>query len=369
MKILITGGGHFSPAMAVIESLPKGISVLMVGRKYSFEGDNALSIEYIVCQERGIPFIALSTGRLQRKFTKYTISSLLKIPFGFFKAQKIMRDFKPDVVLSFGGYISLPVVLAAYAFRTPIVVHEQTLEAGMANKIASYFTKKVCISWESSRKFFPKKKVVLTGNPIRRFKIKDLRLKIKDDEKLPIIYVTGGSSGSHAINLLVEGCIEGLLENFIVFHQTGDAKEFNDFERLNTFKKTLKSSLQKRYILEKFVPMQNVGEVINRADLIISRSGINTITELLFFGKPAILIPITFSQRNEQLKNATFLQEHGLAKVLEQETTTSETLYQEILEMLKQKNEYMKSAKEAKKLVIPDARERILAVLQQVVKK
>ena len=116
----------------------------------------------------GIPFYAINTARLQRKFTKHTVPSLIKFPLGFIQSLKILRKIKPEVVLGFGGYISLPVVLAAAFLKIPIVIHEQTLEAGFANKIEAKFARKICISWQSSEKYFPKEKTVLTGNPLRQ---------------------------------------------------------------------------------------------------------------------------------------------------------------------------------------------------------
>ncbi|MEK7451076.1 MAG: glycosyltransferase, partial [Patescibacteria group bacterium] len=164
MRVIIIGG-HLSPALSIIEKLPKTDKVLFIGRKYVFEGDQALSLEYKTIQSLKIPFVNLITGRLQRKFTKHTIPSLLKLPYGFMRSILALIKFQPDVVLSFGGYLSFPVVLSAFLLRIPIVIHEQTLEAGLANKILSVFAKKICISWETSRKFFPKGKIVLTGNP------------------------------------------------------------------------------------------------------------------------------------------------------------------------------------------------------------
>src|SRR3990167_6775375 len=171
MKIVIIGG-HLTPALSVIEALPKDAQILYIGRKYSLEGDKALSLEYQAITKKGIPFSAIKTGRLQRRITRYTLPSLVKIPYGFGQSLTILRRFKPNVVVGFGGYVSLPVILAAKTLKIPIVIHEQTLEAGFTNKIVAGFADKICISFESSHKYFPKEKTVLTGNPIRRTLIK-----------------------------------------------------------------------------------------------------------------------------------------------------------------------------------------------------
>ncbi len=372
-KIVITagGGGHFTPALAVLELLGKGTEVAVIGRKYSLEGDKALSLEYQTVRDLNIPFVSLTTGRLQRKFTRYTIPSLLKFPLGLMQAYSFLRSFQPDVVLSFGGYICVPVVIAAYFLRIPIVVHEQTLEAGVANRIASFFAEKVCISWESSRKFFRKSKVVLTGNPIREFPISNPsageQFPIKDrDKDLPMIYITGGSLGSHAINVLVEGCIEKLLGKYVVLHQTGDASEFHDFDRLTKVRDTLSGEMQKRYILKKFINASEVGSILRLADLVVARSGITTVTELLFFKKPSLLIPLPFSQRNEQLKNALFLRDCGLAEVVEQEALAADKLYTHITHMFAKIETYKRNSKKIDALFQKNAAAELIRVLDMV---
>ncbi len=367
MKIVVTagGGGHFAPALSVITSLPKQDAVMLVGTEHGLEGDKAVTLEYQTAHDLAIPFVTLTTGRLQRKLTRYTVSSLLKIPYGVYKAIQILKKFHPDVVLSFGGYVSLPIVLAAFLLRIPIVIHEQTLEAGMANKIASVFATKICISWESSKRFFPTTKTVLTGNPIRKYRISNIEYRISN-KKLPIIYITGGSLGSHAINLLVEGCIEKLLRECVVFHQTGDAREYGDFDRLETLRESFPKELKERYTLTKFVNPFNVGEILEKADVVVGRSGINMVSELIFYGKPSLLIPLPFSQKNEQGKNALFLESLGLGKVLPQKALTDKLLYAAIMSMIKEKETYRKNALNAQKIVPTDAAEKILAVVQSV---
>lgn len=342
MKIVIVGG-HLSPALAVIDALPKDTKVLFIGRKYTFEGDRAFSLEYKTILSLKISFAPITTGRLQRKFTKYTIISLFKFPYGFIQSFFLLLNFNPDVVLGFGGYVSLPVMLAAFFLRMPIVIHEQTLEAGLSNRIIAFFAKKVCISWESSRKFFPQEKTVLTGNPIRQFRIKNLELRIKgENQNLPIIYITGGSSGSHFINVLVEDCIKKLLEKFTIIHQTGDAQEYRDFGHLKILAGTLSPQFRSRYILKKFIDPKDVGLVLQNADLVVSRSGISTITELLFFEKPSLLIPLAFSQNSEQIKNALFFKRQGLGEFVTEDPLDSNKFLQLILEMFNNISKYKK---------------------------
>lgn len=372
MKILITagGGGHFAPALAVIHALPKTWDVLLIGRKYAFEADQTISLEYKTAQSLGIPFRWLTTARLQRKFTRYTLSSFLKIPIGFYDAMKMVREYKPDLVLSFGGYVSVPVVLAAALLRIPVVVHEQTLQAGLSNKIAARFARFICISWEQSNAYFPKGKTILTGNPLKV----DMMSK-KDffahhsisstDAALPLLYITGGSLGSHPINMLLDGCLEKLLQKFVIVHQTGDAKEYGDFDQLSQKRDSLPIQLQKRYILIKFIDPYELGSILQKATLVVARSGINTVSELLYFGKPTLFIPLPISAGNEQLENALFFKKQGLGEVFAQDSLTSEKLYEHIVSMIAHKDRYEKNAHRARELLHTDAVNNIIHVCEK----
>lgn len=346
MKIALTagGGGHFAPALAILQKLQSKETVF-IGRKYAIEGDSALSFEYITCKELGIPFIPLSSGRIQRSFTRHTVPSLLKIPKGQIDAFTILKSEKPDIILSFGGYLTAPIVFASWVLKIPVIIHEQTLEAGLSNRFAAQFAQKICVSWESSFKYFPPKKTILTGNPIRQEIKKPAHssfpgsLYDKKDEKLPFIYITGGSQGSHFINNLIASNLEYLLEKYRILHQTGDAKEFKDFDNLEAVKQLLQPHLAKRYHLTKFLMPEEVGNVMRSADIVISRSGINTVTELIYLQKKAVLIPLPVSQKQEQLKNAQFMESFGLANVLDQVTVTSDELRDTIDSLLEKKSQ------------------------------
>jgi UDP-N-acetylglucosamine--N-acetylmuramyl-(pentapeptide) pyrophosphoryl-undecaprenol N-acetylglucosamine transferase len=367
MRVLIAvgGGGHFSPALAVLDEMPKEWGILLVGRQHAFEADKTLSLEFQTAQRLHLPFVAIKTGRLQRKVSPQSITSLLKMPLGFAQASRIVHRFKPDVVLSFGGYIAVPVVLAAKLQRIPIVIHEQTLHAGLANQISAKFADTICLSWETSQKYFPKEKSVITGNPLRKefltYAASNMQQKQSDDEKL--LYITGGSAGAHGINVLIEGCLEKLLEHYTVIHQTGDAQQFCDYERLEKRRTKLPEKLQKKYILNKFISTEQVVQIVSQADLVIARSGINTVTELLYLGKPSLFIPLPYGQRNEQLSNAQFVERLGMAKIIEQANTSSNDLLQTIHTMIKNSATYLNNAAKARSLVHSYAAQRILSIL------
>lgn len=342
MKIILIGG-HLAPALSVLEALPKDAKILFVGRKYTLEGDSALSLEYKTITSLNIPFVGLNTGRLQRKITRFTFFSLLKLPLGIIKSFLILIGFRPDIVVGFGGYVSIPVILCAYILRIPVVMHEQTMKAGLANKLLSRFAEKVCISWQTSVKYFPKNKIAVTGNPIRKFTISSspaIEHLSLFNNKLPVIYVTGGSSGSHVVNIMIEGIIKELLLKYNVIHQAGDARQYRDFDRLKQLRDSWPEKLRDNYILEKFIDPSQVGDLLKLSSLVVSRSGMNIVSELIHFNKPAILIPFPFSQNNEQMENAKFLEKIGLGVVLKQSEISQEKLLQTITLMFDNINKY-----------------------------
>ncbi len=188
-----------------------------------------------------------------------------------------------------------------------------------------------------------------------------------DKGKQPLVCIVGGSSGSHAINEFVEGCLEKLVNKYQVIHQTGDAQEFKDYDRLMKLKESLPKEKQQRYILRKFIKPEEIGNVFHQADLIVSRCGMNTITSLLVLQKPSLLIPLPFAQRNEQYKNALLLKDAGLGIVLDQKTLTSEELFENIVKMIENKKNY--HVKSSVPVLNPqEAAEKIIEMVKSVTK-
>lgn len=359
MKIVITGG-HLTPALSLVEELGSKAEILYVGRKYALEGDRAISLEYETITQRGVNFAILKTGRVQRSLTRQTLPSLAKIPVGLAQAGLILRRFKPDVVVGFGGYVSVPVILAAKILKIPVVIHEQTLEVGFANRLVSRFASKICISFETSRKYFPKDKVVFTGNPIRKT-ILYPRKKILLESNDPIIYITGGSLGSHAINLLVEKCLSEMLDKYSVIHQTGSSFQFKDFEKMVILKEGLNINKRNKYLVTKHFLTEEIGEILKISKLVVARAGINTVSELIALQKPSYLIPLPVSQKNEQLKNAHFLKDLGLGEIGEQKSLTPERFLIEINDMMQNIDNYR--LKSSKPHFPKDSAEKIVQVL------
>lgn len=362
MKILVTGA-HFTPAAATIEELKKMgvLELVYVGRRTTLEGDSTQSIESKVLPSLGVKFIPIIAGRLQRSLTVFTLFSFLKIPIGFLQAFFIVLSEKPDVILSFGGYVAVPIVIVGWLFSIPIIIHEQALVPGLANRISSVFADKIAVSFEGSP--FKDEKIILTGLPIRRdiirisrgVNLSHPRGGLDRHRRLPIILIMGGNQGSHVINLAVEQCLNRLLKLAEVYHQTGDSKH-RDFERLERLGKSRGLGiLGERYTVKKWIG-EEYGEVLQEADLVVSRAGINTLIELALLGKPALLIPIPNVEQN---KNAGYFKGLGLVKVLPQSKLSAETLLENIITMLKSLGHLKIKAKEAKKVIVPDAANRL----------
>lgn len=357
MKTLITGG-HLTPALAVIDELKKrgGIEIIFVGRKFALDSEQTLSFEYQSIQKIGIKFIELKAGRLTRILSWQSILNFIKFPLGFFSAWKIIKREKPDFVLSFGGYIALPIAFVSWLMGVPVFTHEQTMVPGLTNRIISFLAKKIFISFPSSKKYFPVNKVVLSGNPLRRsiFKIEKKPWLIKKNK--PVIYITGGSLGSHSLNVLIESIIKDLVKDYLVIHQAGETKEFQDYERLLRIK-------DKNYYLAKHFFDDEIGYIYSIADLVISRAGANTVSELIALRKPAILVPLPWSAAGEQKSHALWLKEKGVAEVFFQDDLIDDPsgrLYKLIVKTINNLSHYQKNFDQLKDFFKPNAAENIV---------
>lgn len=323
IKVLITAGHAATTAQTLfeeIEAKKPNWQVIWVGTRKAIEGKDVVTLEHKIFSNLDVKSYSIRSGRLQRKLSLWTIPSLLKFPVGLLQSLAIIIKEKPDVIVSFGGHVSFPVTLSGFLFRIPVVVHEQTSGAGLANRIESSYATKVCISRETSRAFFPKEKTVLVGNLIRKA-VREIKPKEKIS-KVPLIYFTGGSRGSQVMNQTLDKCLEKLLGKYKLVHQTGDV----DFEYFKKRKSSLKSSLTKDYMVKNSLDSQEIAEIFSNADIVIGRAGANTVSEIIVARKPSILIPIPWVQNNEQEKNARLAQEVGLALIIEESNLDAETL-------------------------------------------
>lgn len=378
--LIIVTGGHATPAIAVISELKKRgyTNFLWVGHKFNQQGNKEVSPEFKLVNELGIKFINLITGKITRKWSLGnfipSLISIFLIFIGLLQSIFILIKNRPRIILSFGGYLAVPIVIIGWTLRIKIVTHEQTIVTGLANKVISKFADKVCISWESSKQFFPENKTVLTGNPIRIevFKIEDSEI-IKDlDPNKPTIYITGGNQGAHEINRRIFDFLPNLLQECNIIHQTGNSTVTNDYQKAIDTKLTL-GPLALRYKPVDYVSSKEIGAVFNAADVVFARSGANTVSELLALGKVCILMPIPWASQDEQTKNAKILEETGLGfTVTQKDSLSAKQVYQTILLSLNQvktgKGYNGKSIEECKEIakskVILDAPQKVADVVE-----
>lgn len=354
-KIFITGG-HFTPALAVIDELKRrgGWEIFYVGRKMAMEGEKALALEYQELIGRtDVHYLVITAGRLQSKFmvrVGQSIRALVKTPVGFIQASYWLLRYRPNVILSFGGYLAVPVVLAGWLLDIPVVTHEQTLVPGRANQLISYLAKKVLVAWPDGGNH------IFTGNPIRE---EFRRVKVEKSPKLSNIFITGGSQGSHWINLAVGEVIGELVEKYRIVHQTGETLEFKDYEKLSQF-------ASDKYIVSRFFTPAEQTRQLAKADLVICRAGANTIFELSALEKVALLVPLAGTGRNEQVKNAERLASFGGAVIVRDTDLTGEKLLELINLIARDWKVYQKGAGQARKLVVWDAAKRIVNEVEEV---
>lgn len=345
-KIIVTGG-HLTPALATIEELRKkeGIEVVFIGRSHATEGDKAPSAESLVIPTLGIKFYGIKPGRLQRRFTRYTLRSLAKAPLGLLQSLGILSRERPQAILSFGSYVALPTVLAGWILGIPIITHEQTLKSGLSNKIIAAFAKKIAVSWEESLQQFPKNKAVMVGNPIRSDLLKIDRRRVSR----PTIYITGGNQGAHILNEMVLEILKELLSRYQVIHQTGGSEVNKDFETLVAFSSQLPLRLKNRYKVAKWFDTGETVDIFSRVSLLVGRSGANTVFETMALGIPAVFVPLAIAAGDEQTKNAKLMESLGAAIIVPEERLTPKRLLAAINLISDNYKQYTEAAKKARR--------------------
>lgn len=316
------------------QGLPWEIS--WIGSKQAVEGKKVATLESKMFPGEEIKFYSLFSGRLQRRFTRWTIPSLLKIPLGFVQAFYLILKIKPRVVVSFGGFAAFPVVVISFFLGIPIIIHEQTAAVGRSNRYSAIFAKLVLLSREESKIYLPKKKTLVIGNPIRAeyFQIESK----KSLSNPPNILIVGGSRGSMQVNRLLRPILSKLLERYRIVHQVGPL----EYEEYLNFKNDLSESKRLRYEVLDFVKPSEMVKLFEKADLIVSRAGANSVSEIIAARRRAVLIPIPWAYLDEQKKNAELAQKLGLAEVVEQNETTPEKLLQIIDKGLEQSDHPLK---------------------------
>ncbi len=326
IRIVLTGGHAATPGIATVEELRKRdfgkkLEIYWIGSKKSVEGTKFSTLEYKIYPEIGVKFYPITAGKIQTKFTRHTVPSLLKIPVGFVQAFIALLKIRPKVVISFGGYASFPVVFWAWVFRIPVILHEQTVAAGRASMASSFFAARIAVSREESLKFFPKNRVTVTGNPVMQEIVK---VKAKNTPgNPPTILIIGGSRGSQFINEEVSYIADKLTQKYKLIHVTGEANYLN-----------YKNFESAWYEVISTVDPREVYKYYEKADIVISRAGANSVSEIIIVKRPAILIPLPRTFMDEQVKNAKYAEDFGVAKVMTEREVNSESLQSAIADSL-----------------------------------
>lgn len=350
-KIVMTGGGtagHVTPNIALFDSLQKdGYEIHYIG---SYEG-----IEKGLIEDKKIPYYGISSGKFRRYRSWKNLTDPFRVLHGFFQARRLLGRIRPNVVFSKGGFVSVPVVMAAKTRHIPVIIHESDLTPGLANKLAMPSATKVCCNFPETLPYLPKEKAVLTGSPIRQELLHGNKQAAKDfcgfTGDLPILMVMGGSIGSVYINNAIRGCIDTLLTKYQIIHLCGKG---NIDESL----KDKKGYAQFEYISE------NLPDLFAAADLVVARAGANSICELLALHKPNILIPLSRNaSRGDQILNANSFANQGFSAVLEEEEVTSEKLMATINDVMAHRSKYIDAMKNSGQM---NAIETIMGLIEEV---
>lgn len=350
-KIVMTGGGtagHVTPNIALFDSLQKdGYEIHYIG---SYEG-----IEKGLIEDKKIPYYGISSGKFRRYRSWKNLTDPFRVLHGFFQARRLLGRIRPNVVFSKGGFVSVPVVMAAKTRHIPVIIHESDLTPGLANKLAMPSVTKVCCNFPETLPYLPKEKAVLTGSPIRQELLHGNKQAAKDfcgfTGDLPILMVMGGSIGSVYINNAIRGCIDTLLTKYQIIHLCGKG---NIDESL----KDKKGYAQFEYISE------NLPDLFAAADLVVARAGANSICELLALHKPNILIPLSRNaSRGDQILNANSFAKQGFSAVLEEEEVTSEKLMATIDDVMAHRSKYIDAMKNSGQM---NAIETIMGLIEEV---
>ncbi|WP_099467353.1 undecaprenyldiphospho-muramoylpentapeptide beta-N-acetylglucosaminyltransferase [Konateibacter massiliensis] len=335
-RIILTGGGtagHVTPNIALLPTLKEAnYDIHYIG---SYDG-----IEKKLICDFNIPYHGIASGKLRRYFDIKNFTDPFKVLKGLNEAVKIMKQLKPDIVFSKGGFVSVPVVYAAKRLHIPVVIHESDMTPGLANKLSLPFANKVCCNFPETLQYFPDGKAVLSGSPIRQELLSGNKLAglkfCNFTANKPVILVIGGSMGAVAVNNAVRSALPKLLERYQVVHLCGK-------EKLDDSLNDTKGYVQFEYIKEE------LRDLFAMTDVVVSRAGANAICELLALKKPNVLIPLSAAaSRGDQLLNAASFQKQGFSEVIEEEKVNDTLLIDTIDKVYQNRSSYIDKMSKSK---------------------
>lgn len=352
-KIVLTGGGtagHVTPNIALLPYLKsEGYEVYYIGSKEGMEKE--------IVARYDIPYTGISSGKLRRYFDKKNFSDMFKVLKGIHEAKKALKKIKPDVVFSKGGFVAVPVVIAAKSLKIPVICHESDITPGLANKIAMPFAKAVCVTFPEAIPHIKNNKGILTGTPIRDVLYKGSREKGLEfthlDGTKPVMLIMGGSQGSVKINTSIRALLPELLKKYDIIHLCGKG---NVDEKL----RDTKGYVQYDY-LSKELP-----DIFAVSDFVITRAGSNAICEFLALNKPMLLIPLSKrASRGDQILNADSFKKQGFADVCDEDEMTEESLFNSINTLYENREKYIATMKSAS---LSKGVDEVMAVIKSVFK-
>lgn len=364
LKVLISGGGtagHINPGIAIakyIRSKHPGCEILFIGTQKG--------LETTLVPRENFQLKLIRVRGFKRKLSGDTFIAVKELFQGLHEAKRIIKEFKPDIVIGTGGYVCGPVLFNAAKMKIPTLIHEQNAFPGATNKILSKFVDKVAISFKESERFFKDgKKVVFTGNPIRSEMLstdrKTARDKLEIEKGKPLVVIFAGSRGAETINHTVSEMLR-LHRNEDKYHilfATGEAQHEKIMKKIG--------NINSKYI--KVVPyIYNMADVLAAADLVIGRAGAITISELTALGVPSVLIPSPYVTANHQEYNARALEKQGAGIVILEKDLNHNVLYEQINQLLGDREKLKNMAESAKKMGITNASEKIYALVDELIK-
>ena len=333
--IVLTGGGtagHVTPNIALIARLKEE------GYKISYIGSYT-GIEKTLIEEQGIPYYGISSGKLRRYFDLKNFTDPFRVLKGFGEARKLLKKLQPDIIFSKGGFVSVPVVVAAGRLKIPTIIHESDMTPGLANRLCIPSAVKVCCNFPETKSHLPEGKAVVTGTPIRQELLSGDPQKGRDftgfTSDKPVILIIGGSLGAQAVNTAVRNILPQLLPEFQVVHLCGKGKKDESLTDLTGY-------VQYEYI------EKELADLFAMADIVISRAGANAICELQALKKPNLLIPLSANaSRGDQILNARSFEKQGFSMVLEEEEITDQVLLDAVKKLFENRDTYRRAMEDA----------------------
>jgi UDP-N-acetylglucosamine--N-acetylmuramyl-(pentapeptide) pyrophosphoryl-undecaprenol N-acetylglucosamine transferase len=335
-KIVFTGGGsagHVTPNIALINELNNNWDKYYIGSKKGIEEE--------LIEKLGIPYFGINSGKLRRYIDFENVMDIFRVIKGCFEARSVLKKIMPDLVFSKGGFVSVPVIIAAKTLGISIYIHESDMTPGLANKISQRFSTRIFTSFEETKKFFPENKTIDIGSPIRNELLNGSAIKGRDflgfDHHSPILTIMGGSLGAKKINEVVRQSLDQLTATYQVVHLCG--------------KNNLDGNLSSHPRYKQFEYVHDeLSDILAATDIVITRGGSNAIFEFLALNIPMLIIPLGLNQsRGDQILNAKAFQNKGYSHTLEEEKLTSETIIKNLNTVYINRYDFKKNMKESHK--------------------